>query len=174
MLMATIAGAPAAEAQAVDQATLAPTQAIDPPDGERLFGDWGGLQTQLRQQGIGLKFDAVTEFAGNVSGGTRQGATFANQVGFGADINWERLADITGLSTHLTIVNRSGSSDSRQFGDNLLPVQEIYGSGGDVAAHLVSLYAQETLDGGRLDIAAGRMNVENDFASSSLYCNFMN
>ena len=27
---------------------------------------------------------------------------------------------------------------------------------------------------GRLDIAAGRMNVENDFASSPLYCNYMN
>ena len=143
VFMMVIAGASgAAEAQAVDPPTLAATQAIDPPGGERFFGDWGGLRTDLLQQGIGLKFDAVTEFAGNVSGGTRQGATFANQVGFGADVNWERLADITGLSTHLIIVNRSGSNDSRQFGDNLLPVQEIYGSGGDVALHLVSLYAQ--------------------------------
>jgi porin len=160
--------------QAVGAEQLAPTQAIDPPDSERLFGDWGGLQTELREQGIGLKFDAVTEFAGNVSGGTRQGATFANQVGFDADINWERLANITGLSTHLIIVNRSGSNDSRQFGDNLLPVQEIYGSGGDVALHLVSIYAEETLMDGRLDIELGRMNVENDFASSPLYCAFMN
>ena len=160
--------------QAAGAEALAPTQAIDPPNGERLFGDWGGLQTELREQGIGLKFDAVTEFAGNVSGGTRQGATFANQVGFGADINWERLANITGFSTHLIIVNRSGSNDSRQFGDNLLPVQEIYGSGGDVALHLVSLYAEETLMDGRFDIELGRMNVENDFASSPLYCAFMN
>jgi porin len=60
------------------------------------------------------------------------------------------------------------------FGDNLLPVQEVYGSGGDVGLHLVSAYAQETLLHGRFDIAAGRMNVENDFASSPLYCNFMN
>jgi porin len=163
-----------AMAQDASAEKLAPTQAIDPPNDERLFGDWGGLQTELRAQGIGLKFDAVTEFAGNVSGGTRQGATFANQVGFDADINWERLADITGLSTHLIIVNRSGSSDSRQFGDNLLPVQEIYGSGGDVALHLVSLYAQETLMDGRFDVEIGRMNVENDFASSPLYCAFMN
>ncbi len=27
---------------------------------------------------------------------------------------------------------------------------------------------------GRIDLAAGRMNVENDFASSPLYCNYMN
>ena len=168
-------GAPGAFGQqAIDPATLAPTQAIDAPAAERLFGDWGGLQNDLIRQGIGLKIDAVTEMAGNVSGGTQRTSSFANQVGFNLDINWERLADVTGFSTHLIIVNRSGSSISRAFGDNLLPVQEIYGSGGDVLLHLVSVYAQETLMDGALDIELGRMNVENDFASSPLYCNFMN
>jgi porin len=173
ILAATVSRASAAD-QAIDPATLPPTQAVDAAPADRLFGDWGGLQNDLTRLGIGIKVDAVTEFAGNTSGGTRQGATFANQVGFGADINWERLANITGLSTHLIIVNRSGSNDSRVFGDNLLPVQEIYGSGGDVAAHLVSLFAEETLLDRRVDVAVGRMNVENDFASSPLYCNFMN
>jgi porin len=160
--------------QAIDPATLPPTQAVDAPAFERLFGNWGGLQDDLIRQGIGIRIDALTEFAGNISGGTRQGATFASQASFNADINWERLADVTGLSTHLTVVNRSGSSVSRQFGDNLLPVQEIYGAGGDVAFHLVSVFAQETLFDRTLDVAAGRMNVENDFASSPLYCNFLN
>ena len=95
-------------------------------------------------------------------------------MGASVDINWERLAGLTGLSTHVIIVNRSGSSDSALFGDNLSPVQEIYGSGGDVAVHLVSAYTEETLLDKRFDIELGRMNVENDFASSPLYCNFMN
>src|ERR1700733_14919647 len=89
-----IAGGRAQAGQPIDPATLPPTQALDAPAAERLFGDWGGLQNDLIRQGIGLKIDAVTEFAGNVSGGTRQGATFANQVGFNLDINWERLAGI--------------------------------------------------------------------------------
>jgi porin len=149
-------------------------QAVDPAPVEHLFGDWDGLQPYLLSRGINLQFNALTEFAGNVTGGTHQGSSFANQIGFSSDINWERLADITGLSTHTIIVNRSGANLSHGFGDNLMPVQEIYGSGGDVAAHLVSAYAQETLYDGRLDIALGRMNVENDFASSSLYCAFLN
>ena len=95
-------------------------------------------------------------------------------MGFEADIDWQRAAGVPGLSTHVIIVNRSGSSDSHLFGDNLEPVQEIHGSGGDTAVHLVSAYAQETLFSRRLDIALGRMNVENDFASSPLYCNYMN
>jgi porin len=152
----------------------APMQAVDPPAVERLFGDWDGVQTRLEALGINLQVDAVSEFASNVSGGTRQSSSFANQIGVQNDINWERLAGLTGLSTHIVIVSRSGSSDSHAFGDNLLPVQEVYGSGGDVALHLVSISAEETLLNGRLDLAAGRMNVENDFASSPLYCNFMN
>lgn len=43
-----------------------------------------------------------------------------------------------------------------------------------MAIHLVSAYVEESLFGRRLDVAAGRMNVENDFASSPLHCQFMN
>jgi porin len=152
----------------------APTQAVDAAPVERLFDDWGGIQPKLQSLGINLQFNALTEFAGNVTGGTHLASSFANQIGFSTDVNWERLAGITGLSTHTIIVNRSGSNVSHSFGDNLLPAQEIYGSGGNVAFHLVSAYAQETLYDGRLDMALGRMNVENDFASSPLYCGFMN
>ena len=179
---------PVAHAQAISQTIATPpalpqTQAIDAPPVQHLFdappvervlGDWGGLQTQLAAEGVNIQLTALTEFAGNISGGIKQGATFANQIGLSNDINWERLAGLTGLSTHIVMVNRSGSSDSQLFGDHLLPVQEIYGSGGDVVVHLVSAYAEETLLDQRMDIAAGRMNVENDFASSSLYCVFMN
>jgi porin len=151
-----------------------PTQAITPPPAEHFFGTWGGVQPTLETQGIDIQLDAITEFAGNLSGGVKQGSTFASQIGLQADANWERLAGITGLSTHIIVVERSGSSDSQLFGDNLLPVQEIYGSGGDVAIHLVSAYAQETLFHHGLDVALGRMNVEADFGTSALYCNFLN
>jgi len=151
-----------------------PAQPGVAPTNEHLLGDWGGWRPKLEDMGIYLSFDALTEFAGNVSGGTKQGSTFAGQEAFGLDIDWQRLASIPGFSTHMIIVNRWGGNDSNLFGDHLLPVQEIYGAGGDVAMHLVSLYAQQKLFNGRLDLAAGRMNVENDFASSPLYCNYMN
>lgn len=175
-LMTAVGGQSGAVAQTTDGSGQGKvlTQAVDPAPVEHLFGDWDGLRPTLESRGINLQLDALTEFAGNVSGGTRQGSTFANQVAFGADVNWERLAGLTGLSTHMIIVNRSGANDSNLFGDHLLPVQEIYGAGGDVGLHLVSLFAEETLYDRRLDFAIGRMNVENDFASSSLYCNFLN
>jgi porin len=159
--------APQAPAQMPAQSGVAPSV-------EHLFGDWWGLRPYLEDKGIYLTFDALTEFAGNVSGGVKQGSTFANQEAFTADVDWQRLAGVPGFSTHVIIVNRSGANDSTLFGDNLLPVQEIYGAGGNTALHLVSAFAQEKLFDGLLDLAAGRMNVENDFASSPLYCNYMN
>ncbi len=155
------------------QAFDATVAAFDPPGGEHLLGDWGGIRPQLESRGIYLQFGAIAEFAGN-TGGVQQGATSANQIAISADIDWQRLAGLTGFSTHVIFVNRSGASDSHLFGDNVSPVQEIFGAGGNVAVHLVSAYAEQSLFGRRLDIAAGWMNVENDFASSPLYCNYMN
>jgi porin len=148
--------------------------AFDAPQVEHLLGDLGGVRTNLESRGIYLRLGAIAEFAGNVSGGVQQGATSANQIAISADVDWQRLAGAKGFSTHLILVNRSGANDSHLFGDNVTPVQEIYGAGGDVAVHLVSAYAEQRLLGGRLDLAAGWMNVENDFASSPLYCNYMN
>ncbi len=136
-------------------AAYPPEKDVSPPV-EHLLGDLGGIRTNLEGHGIYLLLDATTEFAGNVSGGVKRGSTFANQVGLEADIDWQRLAGLVGLSTHVIIVNRSGSSDSHLFGDDFLPVQEIYGSGGDVAIHLVSAYAEESLFGRRLDVAVDR------------------
>jgi porin len=151
-----------------------PTPAYVAPQVEHLFGDWGGIRTDLESRGIYLLLDATAELAGNVSGGLKQGTTSANQVGLETDIDWQRLAGLTGFSTHVIVVNRSGGNLSHEFGDNVSPVQEIYGAGGSVVAHLVSAYGEWIGYVGRLDLAAGWMNVENDFASSPLYCNFTN
>jgi porin len=167
-------------AQVNNSVGIGPSEALSPPTApppapsDHLFGDWGGLRTELHNVGIDLAFDWVSEVAGNVSGGVKQGTTYAGQVGFEADIDWEKLAGLKGLSTHTVIVNRQGANASENFGDNLIPVQEIYGAGGNVLVHLVYTYAEQSLLNGRVDIAVGRMPVLNDFDASPLNCNFMN
>lgn len=142
------------------------------PAPESLFGDLFGIG-DLRKAGVDLLLDDTNEFAGIISG-PRKGATNAGQYAFETDIDWQRLAGLTGFSTHSVMVGRYGIPASRIFGDNLNPSQEIYGSGGNVAVHLVYAYAEETLAGGRVDVTAGRIPFLNDFSASPLYCNFMN
>ena len=164
-------------------ASIGPSQELSQPPAElsdaassveTLLGNWGGVRTYLHKYGIEVLLDVTSEFAGNVKGGVDKVSTFANQVGFEADVNWQKLAGIYGLSTHVVIVNRSGSNASAGFGDLIIPVQEIYGSGGDVLLHLVYAFAEENLLNGRINITAGRFPTSIDFAASPLYCNFMN
>lgn len=143
------------------------------PAPEALVPDMFGAGPYLRDHGIAILLDDTNEFSGIISG-PRQGSANAGQYGFETDIDWERLAGIKGFETHTVVVGRYGIPASRMFGDNLNPSQEIYGAGGNVVAHLVYAYGEETLANGRVNIAAGRMPLLNDFVASPLYCNFQN
>ena len=143
------------------------------PQPEALFPDMFGLGPQLRNVGVAVLLDNVNEFDGIISG-PKKGTTNAGQYALETDIDWERLADVRGFSTHTVVVGRYGIPASRIFGDNINPSQEIYGSGGNVVVHLVYAYAEETIAHGRVDVAAGRIPFLNDFSASPLYCNFQN
>lgn len=143
------------------------------PKPEALLPDMLGVGPYLRNHGIAVLLDNTNEFAGIVSGPSK-GATDAGQYSLENDIDWQKLAGITGFSTYAVVVGRYGIPASRMFGDNLNPSQEIYGAGGNVVVHLVYAYGEETMAHGRVDVTAGRIPFLNDFSSSPLYCNFMN
>jgi porin len=93
----------------------------------------------------------------------------------GADLDssvlgWE------GGTFHVLITQRVGASLSKNDIGNLLTVQEIYGDGETV--RITELAYEQKLFGGLVDVQGGRINVEQDFASSpvyfgtALYCNF--
>ncbi len=180
-LLALGLGASSVHAQNVNSGvSIGPSEALSPPSEspapatEHLFGDPGGIRGKLARVGVDLILDYIAEVAGNVTGGTKRATSYAGQIGFEADIDFEKLAGIRGLSFHTVIVNRQGTNVGTAFGDNLNQVQEIYGAGGNTAVHLVYAYAEQSLANGRVDIALGRMPLLNDFAASPLNCNFMN
>ncbi len=127
----------------------------------------------LSQYGTAILLDNVNEFAGIISGPHQESGN-AGQYGLEWDQDWYKLAGIPGLETHAIAVGRYGINVGPNFGDTLDQTQEIYGAGGNTAIHLVFFYAEETLAHGRVNLAAGRFPMENDFDSNPLNCNFMN
>ncbi len=129
----------------------------------------------LHQYGTAVLLDNVDEFLGVISG-PHKGSSNDGQYGLEWDQDWYVLAGIPGLETHAIAVGRYGAPPAANIaGDNgLNQSQEIYGAGGNVAIHLVFFYAEESLAQGRVNIAAGRAPMENDFDSNPLNCNFMN
>ena len=62
---------------------------------------------------------------------------YTHSINFTTDVDWAKLAGLTSFSTHLAVVERNGrNASSDDVGDNLDDVQQLYGSGGDVAVHL--------------------------------------
>src|ERR1700712_579082 len=49
------------------------------PKVEHLFGDWGGIRTDLGKLGIDVLLDYTSESAGNISGGTKRDLGYADQ-----------------------------------------------------------------------------------------------
>jgi porin len=166
-------GAGIGASQTLSRPTPPPLPSDSFPQVEHLFGDWGGIRTDLGKLGIDVLFGYTSESAGNVSGGKQRDLGYADQRALEVDIDWQKLAGITGFASHFLVVDRAGSNASEGFGDNLLPAQEIFGAGGNVLVHLVYIYGEETLLHGALDISAGYFPVGTNFAASPLNCNFM-
>jgi porin len=147
----------------------------DAPKPEHLLGDWGGLRPRLEGKGLSFSLSYTGEAAAVVSGGRRHGTDYAQQVELRADQDWEKIGGAKGLKTHIVFINRAGRNASADYaGDNLFQLQEIYGGTDHAAVHLVEAYAEQALSGGAVNLAAGRLPVGEDFATSPLYCSFMN
>ncbi len=146
-------------------------------DWNGMTGDWGGLRTDLSNDGIIIRGHYVNEAAANPVGGRKQGAQDTGEIMVGADVD-SHLLGWDGGTFHLTVTERAGSSLSKNYIGNILTVQEIYGDGQTL--RLTELSLEQKLFGGRIDVEAGHINVENDFASSPVYfggalwCNFEN
>ena len=142
---------------------------------DHLGGDWGGVRPWLEDHGIYIGLNYYPEIAAIVAGGQRQGIDYTSQLGLSVDLDGQRLLGWTGFAVHSVIVQRNGRSASADFlDDDLDAVQQIFGGGGDVAAHLVYLYGEQQFYGGMVDIAGGRLPVGTFFAASPIYCNFVN
>lgn len=142
---------------------------------EHLGADWGGVRPWLEDHGIYAGLNYYPEIAAIVAGGQRQGIDYTSQLGLSVDLDGQKLLGWSGFALHSVIVQRNGRSASADFlADDLDAVQQIFGGGGSVAAHLVYLYGEQQLYNGRVDLAGGRLPVGTFFASSPIYCYFVN
>ena len=117
----------------------------------------------------------TAEPVGRIAGGKEGGIYSAQQVELDLKFNWAKIVNLDGLTSHVTFVNRTGENASlRLLGDNIFQSQAVYGGTNHKPIHLVQAYFEDKLSDGKWDLAAGRLPVGEAFASSPLYCDFMN
>lgn len=149
--------------------TARPPQAPHPR--ETLTGDWGGLRTDLKDAGIAVRADYVSETFSAVDGGQRRGTAYAQQLRAGVDIDMERIAGVSGGTIHVTVNDRRGVGISSDFVGNRLPIQE---DAGGYYARLSELTWEQNFDSGRLNLRAGFFAMGNDLGGLSIGCNLVN
>jgi porin len=142
---------------------------------EHLLGDWWGARTWLEDHGIYVGLNYYPEVAAIIAGGQQQGVDYTSQIGLSVDLDGQKMFGLNGFAIHNVIVQRNGRSASADFlDDDLDAVQQIFGGGGSVAAHLVYLYAEQQFYSGRVNIAGGWLPVGSYFGASPIYCQFIN
>ncbi|WP_236711022.1 carbohydrate porin [Novosphingobium barchaimii] len=136
-----------------------------------MTGDWGGRRTRLKDSGISLRADYVSETFAAVDGGVRRGTAYTQQIRAGMDFDMGKIAGWSGGLFHVTLNDRRGVGISSDYVGNRLPIQEAYG-GQYVRLGEVS-YEQNLLHD-RLNLRLGYFAMGNDLGGMALGCNFVN
>ncbi|AZV39550.1 carbohydrate porin [Komagataeibacter xylinus] len=139
-----------------------------------LLGQWFGARRWLNKHGLYLNFAVNEEFMGNVRGGRTRSDVLAGQVAGELDIDWQRLAHVSGLWTHMLVINGHGRNFGYNLGDSVTNPEQIYGGRGNVVAHLVALYAEKTFLHKRIVVSGGDIPTGSFFAYDYVACSFMN
>ncbi|MDD5155511.1 MAG: carbohydrate porin [Candidatus Omnitrophica bacterium] len=123
------------------------------------------MRSSLADKGVTLSANFTTDIAGNPSGGSRQGATYAGFLQVAAALDFEKLVSLEGWALTLSNYVASGRNLSNEIG-NFYGVQEIYAPGDYYSGELdLSL----TLAEERVVLEFGRLFAGDVFATSPLW-----
>ncbi len=134
--------------------------------GAYLTGDWGGLRTELINEGVTPYVFYTSIVASNAAGGISQtGPKYSQDVNFGLTFDMQKLVDWHGATINLNGIDRLGDTVQTEVGSIYDPV-EIYG-GQTIFLYNVTLEQKFLNDVGSIKI--GRLSPGDDFATSPLY-----
>lgn len=138
-------------------------------DRPTLTGDWGGLRTQIEQDGITLNSHYASE-SGALVAGPRLAARYTQQLDLEALFDLNHLAGIHDALVQVTVTYRWGRSLSSDVLHNEFSVQELYGAGQNL--RLAELNFQQSLDRHEFEYEIGWSPLGDAFAKLPDFCKF--
>lgn len=157
----------------VDRAAAEDAPPADSPAApERLTGDWGGLRTRLEARGFTLSVNYIGEVLGNVSGGVRRQAVYEGRLELALDLDLEKATGWTGATFHVGAYQIHGRGlSANALGSNLMVASNIEATR---ATRLYTLWLQQELFGGALQIRGGQLAADDEFFISDTASSFIN
>jgi porin len=136
-----------------------------------LTGNWGGLRSQLEDEGVTPYVVYTSIISGNPSGGIRlAGPKYAQDINFGLTFDMQKLVGWEGATINVNSVDRVGKTIRPDIGTVYDPVQ-IYGG---QTITLYNLTLEQTFWNNLGSVKIGRLSPGDDFAESPLYNYYVN
>jgi porin len=144
-----------------------PVSAAD-PSSQWGSGDWGGVRSELLEQGVDVIVGYVGEAATNVHGGYNHDRTarYTAQWALGTHLDLQKLLGWNDAEFQLLVTERNGNNLSNdRVADprtgQLSSVQEVWGRG--QTWRLTQMWYRQKFFDGALDLKLGRLGVNEDF-----------
>lgn len=137
-----------------------------------MTGDWGGVRTELANEGYNIRGSYIGNYAQSFSGGERIGGDYAQQWELGVDVDMGKVAGWTGGTFHFSLNAREGRNTTTDYIGNKIDVQEIYGNGQNF--RLAEMSYEQVLFHDTLNIKAGWTVMGDEFGKTPILCDFEN
>lgn len=133
--------------------------------------DDGGPVDKLRDEGVSLRFVWANDWAANVQGGARLGATNGGGAVGGADLDMGKLAGIEGGKMHITFARYYGHSVAL---NDIGTIQKIQGYWYPKRQWELAQFSwEQQFSDSHINVLAGRLNATWQFARSTYGCRFV-
>ena len=132
--------------------------------------DWFGYRDALAAWGITPSIRYATDLQANVLGGLRRGKAYAGELAVDLDFDLDKIAGIRGLRLHASADWATGTDLSRDVGNAFTVAQFFEGR----QARLYTLFLQQSLLDGRLDVKVGRFGTGDNFLTSPIDLDVVN
>lgn len=174
LVVAAMCAAPAVARAADAAGNPPPDSPAGPPDlwqRDTLTGTWGGVRSDLEQQGLKLSGVYTGEVMGDPVGGIEQRATAEGLLEVDVDGDLNALAGWKGATMHASFFQIHGRSMSSNFVGNQFTVRDIEAA---PATRLWALWLQQSFANDAVSIRLGQIPEQEEFVVSSLGAYFIN
>jgi porin len=137
-----------------------------------ITGDWDGMRSTLTvAHGVQIFGNYTVEVWGNTVGGLKQGALYTGLLGFGANVDLEKLIGWKGATIHNNWFWLSGRDASGDLAGNFLTISDIAGFD---TLRMDELWLQQNLLDDRISIRLGQIRADTEFVISETSALFLN
>ncbi|MGH6939999.1 carbohydrate porin [Hypericibacter sp.] len=149
-----------------------PAAADDMLQRDKLTGDWGGVRTELQNQGFDITLDYIAETMGAVSGGVEDGFVYQGRLQLSLDVDLDKLMSWEGAFFHVTgyQIQRTGGGIGARSG----ALSDPSSTEAHPSTRLFTLWLQQSLFDDALSIRAGQLAADDEFMISPTAANLLN